>query len=530
MCCNFITASNYLNERMSRDIVDMDDFFSSLHLPRLYRDQQELQLTCFELIFHRYPLPINDGFISLPPPCRKVSAPNMFALDCEMLVTQAPDGSLWKELARVSVVDHNLELIFDFLVKPRYKISDYLTQYSGLTAEIMADAKLSLRDVQDIFVERFDSTTIFVGHSLEQDLKALRIVHLNIIDTAVLHCRKFSCVQKPKLKYLCALYLNRLIQTGVGHDSIEDAKAAMILALHSLVEPYVFGRYHLPHGIEASMFFESHEQFLQINIIPTHDSMLWISEDFGLEAFVACMTELINTTFKKHPHLLFKICPYYYFMPNFEIGDQGAWGGTFFIGINESGQNEYKLPTNSNDETLEETLQEAFCKIEDDLKLEQLHMESKLLKLSEVPIWVFHPPMSTLESSELESNNGDLGVPEEDRSCTVLPSPTPPSSCEDTLDDVPHFELHLQDLKPTRSPTPTPPPAPNDVLVLAPISRNTLKQTRLAKVEEESFKDSTLMPMAPAKRTKASENKNSKKSRWKRKKRRNKKKIANGSV
>ena len=57
----------------------------------------------------------------------------------------------------------------------------------------------------------------------------------------------------------------------------------------------------------------------------------------------------------------------------------------------------------------------------------------------------------------------DLGVPEEDRSCTVLPSPTPPSSCEDTLDDVPHFELHLQDLKPTRSPTPTPPPAPNDV-------------------------------------------------------------------
>jgi len=514
---------------MSRDTVNMDDFFSSLHLPRLYRDQHELQLTCFELIFHRYPLPINDGFISLPSPSRKVSAPNMYALDCEMLVTQAPDGSLWKELARVSVVDHNLQLIFDFLVKPKHEISDYLTQYSGLTAEIMADAKLSLKNVQDIFVERFDSTTIFVGHSLEQDLKALRIVHLNIIDTAVLHCRKFSCVQKPKLKYLCALYLNRLIQTGIGHDSIEDAKAAMILALHSLVEPHVLGQYHLPHGVEASMFFESHEQFLQINIIPTHDSMLWIQEIDGLEAFVACMTELINTAFKKHPHLSFKICPYYYFMPNFEIDDQGAWGGTFFIGINESGSNEYKATTKTSDETLEQTLEEAFRKIEDDLKVEQLHMESKLLKLSEVPIWVFHPPMSTPESSEV-SNNGDLIAPEEDRSCTVLPSPTPPSSCEDNLDDVPHFELHLQDLEPTCSPTPTPPLTSNDVLVLASISRNTLKQTRLAKVEEESFNNTTLMPMAPAKRSKASENKNRKKSRWKRKKRRNKKKIANGSV
>jgi len=494
---------------MSSDItVNMDDFFKSLHLPQLYHEQKELQLTCFELIFHNYPLPIDEGFLTLPPPSRKATAPNMFALDCEMIITKATDGSLWRELARVSVVNHNLEVIFDVLVKPKYEISDYLTQYSGLTAEIMADAKISLEDAQQMFVERFDATTIFVGHSLEQDLRALRIVHLNIIDTAVLHCRKFSCNQKPKLKFLCALHLNRLIQTGIGHDSIEDAKAAMILALYFLVDPYVIGRYHLPHGLEASMFFEIHDQFFQINIIPSVDSMLWLG------SFVAEMTNLVNTVLEKHPDLTLTICPYYYFMPNFEVESLGVWGGTFFIGIaNENDPNDCKPMIKSSDESLDVTLETAFQCIVKALEEEQLHLKSSLLKPTEVPIWVWQPS-NTPETSEADSTQGASEETATSSSgCTILPSPTPPSSVEETMNefDVPPFVLdahppfvldaHPPDTKPSSTPTPPPPTTPNVVLPLAELAPATLNKQ-------------------------PSEKRNRKKARWRRKKRRNKKKIA----
>ena len=75
--------------------------------------------------------------------------------------------------------------------------------------------------------------TILVGHSLENDLMALRISHDLIIDTAVLYqySRGPRCI-KVALRVLANKYLNRVIQnTGSGHDSAEDARAALDLAL-----------------------------------------------------------------------------------------------------------------------------------------------------------------------------------------------------------------------------------------------------------------------------------------------------------
>jgi RNA exonuclease 1 len=74
---------------------------------------------------------------------------------------------------------------------------------------------------------------IFVGHSLENDLMALRISHYLIIYTAVLYKynRGPRCI-KIALRVLSKKYLNREIQnTGSGHDSVEDARAALDLAL-----------------------------------------------------------------------------------------------------------------------------------------------------------------------------------------------------------------------------------------------------------------------------------------------------------
>lgn len=73
--------------------------------------------------------------------------------------------------------------------------------------------------------------TILVGHSLENDLLALKISHSLVIDTAVLYKHSRGGTYKIALRVLTRRFLSREIQdSGNGHDSIEDAKAAMDLA------------------------------------------------------------------------------------------------------------------------------------------------------------------------------------------------------------------------------------------------------------------------------------------------------------
>lgn len=79
-----------------------------------------------------------------------------------------------------------------------------------------------------MFLEHVSSETILVGHSLENDLWALKAFHFKIIDTSVIypHYRPFP--QKKKLKHLAEQYLKKRIQEN-NHDSIEDATSALAL-------------------------------------------------------------------------------------------------------------------------------------------------------------------------------------------------------------------------------------------------------------------------------------------------------------
>lgn len=71
-----------------------------------------------------------------------------------------------------------------------------------------------------------------MGHSLENDLLALKICHGLVIDTAVLYKHPRGGSYKTALRVLTRRYLLREIQdSGNGHDSIEDARAALELAL-----------------------------------------------------------------------------------------------------------------------------------------------------------------------------------------------------------------------------------------------------------------------------------------------------------
>nr|GMD13320.1 small RNA degrading nuclease 5 isoform X2 [Ipomoea batatas] len=90
----------------------------------------------------------------------------------------------------------------------------------------------TLKDIQEDFLQLVFKETVLIGHSLENDLSALKIIHNLVIDTAILYKHPKGRSFKTALRVLSRRFLGRQIQdSGNGHDSIEDARAAMELAI-----------------------------------------------------------------------------------------------------------------------------------------------------------------------------------------------------------------------------------------------------------------------------------------------------------
>nr|CAH7727459.1 unnamed protein product [Callosobruchus chinensis] len=156
----------------------------------------------------------------------------VYALDCEMCYT-----TKGLELTRVTIVDVECKTVYESLVKPLNPIIDYNTRFSGITKDQMDRTSTSLLQIQANILHLCNSSTILVGHSLESDMKALKIVHSNIIDTAVLFPHKMGLPHKRALKALASEYLRKIIQNDVsGHDSAEDAITCMELLKWKLKE------------------------------------------------------------------------------------------------------------------------------------------------------------------------------------------------------------------------------------------------------------------------------------------------------
>ncbi|UJR36341.1 hypothetical protein I4U23_029068 [Adineta vaga] len=94
----------------------------------------------------------------------------IFALDCEMCYTI--NGL---ELVRVSVVNHKLQSVYETLVKPHQQVLDYNTRWSGITEAHLKNCNVTIEDVQRRLLKLFNNKSILIGHSLESDLKALKV-------------------------------------------------------------------------------------------------------------------------------------------------------------------------------------------------------------------------------------------------------------------------------------------------------------------------------------------------------------------
>ena len=170
---------------------------------------------------------------SLPPVC----------FDCEMGYT-----TLGLELIRLTAVSWpEGRKILDILVRPIGEILDLNSRYSGVRPEHFANAipygstpkkgqsKGQVLEVVDspsiarsLLFRFLQPDTPLIGHSIENDLNACRIIHPTIIDTALLYPHPRGLPLRFGLRALTKQYLERTIQAGggsEGHDSMEDARA-----------------------------------------------------------------------------------------------------------------------------------------------------------------------------------------------------------------------------------------------------------------------------------------------------------------
>ncbi|VVC43773.1 Ribonuclease H-like domain,Elongin A binding-protein 1,Exonuclease, RNase T/DNA polymerase III,RNA [Cinara cedri] len=162
---------------------------------------------------------------------KNIESPNFYALDCEMVNT-----TIGIEIVRVTVINHEGEEVYESKVKPKNMILDYKSKYSGITEESLKNCSKRLLDVQLDLLKIFDKNTILIGHSLESDLKALKIVHYNVVDTSIIYPHKYGPPYKWGLKLLSEQHLQRIIQSEEGHDSKEDALASLDLVWKKLKE------------------------------------------------------------------------------------------------------------------------------------------------------------------------------------------------------------------------------------------------------------------------------------------------------
>jgi DNA polymerase III epsilon subunit-like protein len=155
---------------------------------------------------------------------------NIYTIDCEYVETE--NGT--SELACVTIIDWNKNIILNELIKPQNIIVDYITHITGFTEKTFYDVIITKEIVRELILSIIKPNDIICGHHVYNDLTVIGIFHERIIDTAILYNHPDGPPNYYSLKYLASFHLNRIIQESV-HNSLEDCVTTRDL-INSFVE------------------------------------------------------------------------------------------------------------------------------------------------------------------------------------------------------------------------------------------------------------------------------------------------------
>ena len=160
----------------------------------------------------------------------EMPSPNdLVAIDCEMVGVGSSQRS---EVARVSIVDFDGRQLLDLYVRPRERVTNYRTKWSGIRKADLIGAT-PFDDARET-VLRIMHGRYIVGHALENDLTVLDIDHSRekLRDTAryypLMQKNKVSGKMQPRSLKSLADDIGVAIQRG-EHSSLEDARASMLV-------------------------------------------------------------------------------------------------------------------------------------------------------------------------------------------------------------------------------------------------------------------------------------------------------------
>ena len=75
-------------------------------------------------------------------------------------------------------------------------------RFSGITEEDMKDVTTNILDVQAKLPTISSDKTILIGHNVESDFKALKLLYDTVVDTSVIFLHRNGCSQKKSIEKL----------------------------------------------------------------------------------------------------------------------------------------------------------------------------------------------------------------------------------------------------------------------------------------------------------------------------------------
>ncbi|KAJ5441696.1 Exonuclease RNase T/DNA polymerase III [Penicillium cf. griseofulvum] len=178
------------------------------------------------------PPPKTGHFRQVPRSSDGLPKRRAIVLDCEMVQVEAGR----RELAFLCAIDFLTgEVLIDNYVQPKTKVVNWDSRFSGVTPGAMNKA-----------VKKGTAETVLVGHSLNNDLDVLGIIHWNIVDSSIITGEAvFYTVHAGEplnrtwsLKTLTNELVNYDIQVGKqGHSALEDAHATRDIVIWCLRYP-----------------------------------------------------------------------------------------------------------------------------------------------------------------------------------------------------------------------------------------------------------------------------------------------------